>query len=289
MTEAPVTRLTVVADPSDLFGQPFTPAEAAAAGIGRAALERMVRRSSVVRLTRGVYLGAGVAITQAVRAQALGLIIGRRQTVVGRTAAWLHGCAADALLVGLERGRGVPVELRVPGERLSPGSTVVVDGIRTTTAVAAAADLTRRLSPEAAVAALDGLLRCGALGHRDLFPRGGSAPAPAGIPPETAARCDGRADGPAESVLRLHWLEARLPTPSPSVLVGGGRIALALPVHRFGVVIAGRVPEELRAGWSTRGWRVLALDGEQVLRTDAALVRAHLEREFHQHLLSQVG
>lgn len=265
---------------ADLWSEPFTPAVAARAGFGRSALERWVRDGSVVRLLRGVYLGARLDADPDTRIRAVGLVIGSRQTVMGRTAAWLRGCDAEALLVGLDPARGVPLELRAPGDRVDASGIELIAGLRVATGRIAAADLARRLDPGAAVAALDGLLGAGVIGHRELL---------AVVPGELAARCDGRARGPAESVLRLHWLDARLPTPCPGVLLAGGRMALGLPVHRFGAVLAGRAEAAVRDEWRSRGWRVLVLDAERLLRSDAALVRAHLEREFHQHLLSQVG
>jgi hypothetical protein len=276
-------------DREDLLGAPFTPALAARAGVGRAALERLVREGEVVRLTRGVYLGTGVDADPMVRAQGLRLVVGSRPTVIGRTAAWLHGCAADALLVGLDPSRGVPVELRARGTEVATSATVILGGLRTVTPVVVAAGLSATLPTVAALAALDGLVRCGALDQRALqsgllIPYDGPP-----VPPELAARCDGRADGPAESVLRSHWFDARLPTPTPGLVVGGARLALALPVHRFGVVLAGREPAGAPEEWRSRGWQVIRMRGDQVLGTEPALVRAHLEREFHRHLLDQVG
>lgn len=265
---------------ADLLGRPFTPASAARAGFGRAALERWIRDGTVVRLLRGVYLGSQVEADPGIRASAVGLVIGARRTVTGRTAAWIHGCDPAALLVGLDPARGVPLELRAPGSRVAPSAIVMRDGLRVVTAAAAAADLARRLPDAAAVAALDGLLLAGAIGHGELLRT---------LPGSLAARCDARAAGPAESILRVCWLDARLPTPCPGLLVAGARMALALPVHRFGAVLAGRAGAPARDEWRARGWRVLVLDPERVVSSDADLLGAHLEREFHQHLLSQVG
>jgi hypothetical protein len=110
---------------------------------------------------------------------------------------------------------------------------------------------------------------------------------------ELAALADGRADGAAESVLRLRWLDGRLPTPAPGLVVrtrgGSLRLALGLEVHRFGVVLAGRLSDPELAGLSLLGWRVVVVPPERVLRSDPAFLVGHLEREFHQHLLEQVS
>jgi hypothetical protein len=54
-------------------------------------------------------------------------------------------------------------------------------------------------------------------------------------------------------------------------------------------VLAGRLPGAVLTALSAHGWRVVELGADRVLRADAALVTAHLEREFHLHLLDQVG
>jgi hypothetical protein len=90
-------------------------------------------------------------------------------------------------------------------------------------------------------------------------------------------------------VLRLRWLHARLPTPTPALPVAGARLALGLEVHRFGAVLSGRLDDPELAVLSSRGWRVVVAAPERVLRSDPGFVVGHLEREFHLHLLDQVG
>jgi hypothetical protein len=137
---------------------------------------------------------------------------------------------------------------------------------------------------------LDGLLHAGATTHGDLITASGSL---ADVPGAARARelsaiADGRSGGVAESVLRLHWLSARLPTPTPAWRVAGTRLALALPLHRFGVVLAGEAPAATRLPAIAAGWRIVAVDGPQILSCDPASAGAHLEREFHRHLLNQM-
>jgi hypothetical protein len=282
-------------------GQPFTPAIAARAGIGRTVLDRLHREGRVRRLLRGVYVDATVPVSAAVRAQALRLVIGDRRIVVGTTAAWLHG-------VELPRPEPVsPPMIEVHGSapvgrpdrrptRYADRDLQVLEGVRCTTPLRTALDLGRQLPPDRAIAALDGLLALGAFRHTGLMAELSRFTGQPGIVQlrELAALADGRAQGPAESVLRLRWLDGRLPTPAPGLLVtapGGRRVrlALGLEVHRFGVVLAGRQPDADLAGLASAGWRVAVLGAERVLRSDPAFLIAHLEREFHQHLLEQVG
>jgi hypothetical protein len=279
------------------LGEPFTVAMAARAGIGRAALDRLHRGGRMRRLLRGVYVDATVPVSTAVRARALGLVVGGSQVVVGTTAAWLHGVdlprvdprAPERVEVHGRARRGHPDR----PVRHEPRDLTVVDGVRCTTPLRTALDLGRLLAPDRALAALDGLLGLGGFTHAALLaelPRFGGR---SGIVQlrELAAIADGRARGAAESVLRLRWLHGRLPTPSVGLMVrpGGVRLALGLDAHRFGVVVAGDLREPDLATLPILGWRVVVLGPDRVLRGDSALVTGHLEREFHLHLLDQVG
>jgi len=280
-------------------GRPFTRAMAARAGLDRVALDRLHREGRVRRLLRGVYLDATVPCSRAVRAEAVGLVVGPRQVVVGVTAAWLHG--AD-----LDRTAGpVPVEVhgrgRVPRYAArpvvySPRDLELVGPVRVTTPLRTALDLGRHLAPDRAITALDALLGLGAFSHTALMAELPRFAGQAGIRQlrELAAVADARADGPAESVLRLRWLAGRLPTPAPGwSLRGAGsarvRLALGLDTHRFGAALTGRLSDADLLAVSGQGWRIVVLDSSRVLHSAPEFVVGHLEREFHRHLLEQVG
>jgi hypothetical protein len=280
------------------LGDPFTPAMAARAGIGRAVLERLLREGRVRRLLRGVYVDATVSPSTSVRARALALVVGHGHVVVGTTAAWLHG-------VDLPRPEPMaPVALEVHGRgrhaarsaRYAARDVEVVEGVRCTTPLRTALDLGRRLAPDRALAALDGLLGLGVFSHSALMAEVARFGGQPGINQlrELAALADSRACGAAESVLRLRWLGGRLPTPTPGLLVpgpAGGRVrlALGLEVHRFGAVLAGQLRDAETAALAALGWRAVVVGEERVLRGDPTFVVGHLEREFHLHLLEQVG
>jgi hypothetical protein len=283
------------------IGEPFTPAMAARAGIGRAVLDRLFREGRVRRLLRGVYLDATVPPSVTVRARALALVVGGRQIVVGTTAAWLYGVETPRI----DPDAPVPVEVHGRGRAIAaPGRPVryaghdlqTVEGVRCTTPLRTALDLGRQLAPDRAIAALDGLLGLGAFPHTALMaelPRFGGQHGVVQLR-ELAALADARARGAAESVLRLRWLHGRLPTPTPGLIVSGRhagkvRLALGLEVHRFGAALAGRLGDAEVTSLRTAGWRVVVLGPERVLRSDPTFVIGHLEREFHLHLLEQVG
>jgi hypothetical protein len=270
--------------------QPFTPAIAARAGLGRAVLDRLHREGRVRRLLRGVYVDGTVPVTRTVRARALTLVVGSERVVGGATAAWLHGVEVP----GRDPHAPVAIDVCPPGGRAgryADRDLEVIEGVRCTTPLRTALDLGRQLSPDRAIAALAGLLALGAFPHTALMAELPRFTGQQGIIQlrELAALADARAAGAAESVLRLHWLRGPLPTPAPGLLIHGVRLALGLDTHRFGAVVAGRHRDaELRA-LAAQGWRVVVLGEDRVLRGDPTYLVAHLEREFHQHLLEQVG
>lgn len=277
----------------ELLSHPFTPSMAASSGIGRAHLERWWREGRIVRLVRGVYLGADVEQTSILRARALALVVGRRQIVVDRTAAWVHGAEP------LRDRPGMPVPLDLHGRRrpvggpvpFGPDEVILLGGVRCAAALRTALDLGRQTAPERALGLIDGMLRAGSLRHQDLLDASESC---AGLPGsrqlrELAAMADGRASQVAESVLRLRWYDACLPTPTPALRVAGSRMSLGLPVQRFGAILADQADGADLARWRSAGWTVLPLDRERVLTSDPGYLSEHLEREFHQHLLGQAG
>ena len=106
-----------------------------------------------------------------------------------------------------------------------------------------------------------------------------------------AAQVDARSTGMAESMLRLHWHAAHLPTAVPGMLVAAGprlvRLSLGVERRQFGAVLAHQVSAADLLALEGAGWRVVVLAEERVLRTEPAIWVRHLEREFHQHLLAQ--
>lgn len=288
--------------PQDL---PFDRRTASAAGIERAALERLLRSGAVRRVLRGVYASAGAPESRSFRAAAVSLVAGERAVVLDRTAAWVHGVGREALTG--ERSTVVPLDLlarsasaRHRSRRLAAHDLERLGGLRVTTPLRTALDLGRLLPPERALACLDALLRGGAFTHAALL---GELARMTGLPGvgqlrALAVQADARSASAAESVLRLHWHAARLPTPVPGMPVRAGgrlvRLALAVERRQFGAVVSG----QLLAGEVTSadlgvldagGWRVVVLGEERVLHTDPATWRRHLEREFHQQLLAQAG
>lgn len=278
---------------TSLLDGPFTPAMARGAGISRWVLERMAVEGRVRRLLRGVYLAPTVAETLEVRARAVGLVVPAEAVVVDRTAAWLHG-----IDLPVEPSDPVPpVEAVVLGPRgrtrrsLSSRDVTTTGGVRLTTPLRTALDLGRLLAPDRAQGVLDTVLREGRCTHRELLAELSRFSRHGGIVQlrHVVALADARSHGAAESALRFRWFTARMPTPVPGLVVEGTglRLALGLPVQRFGVVL-GHADRAQTVAAEARGWRVVAVDPEQVLHGDADLVVHRLEGEYFQQLLRDV-
>ena len=96
--------------------------------------------------------------------------------------------------------------------------------MRLTTPLRTALDVGRLLPAGQALAAMDALLAGGSFTHAALLaelPRFGGH-AGVGQLRALAAQVDARSACPAESLLRLHWNAARLPTPVPGMPVAAG-------------------------------------------------------------------
>ena len=279
--------------------QPFTPGLARAAGLDRSALDRLHRAGLVNRVLRGVYAAAAAPDTVGFRAAAVALVVRRDVVVVDRTAAWIHGVD-----VRLRASIGDPVPLdRVSRSRrdsvgrrqLTGRDVVLVEGVHVTTPLRTTLDLGRLLPAGRALGAMDALLGVGSFSHTQLL---AELPRMAGCSGVgqlrlLAPQVDARAAGFAESVLRLHWNEARLPTPVPGMPVAAGgrlvRLALGVDRRQFGAVLLGRVSADDLVALEGAGWRVVVLPEERVLAGDPVSWTKHLEREFHQQLLAQTG
>lgn len=260
---------------------PFTPREARAVGVDEAALRRMLRAGVVRRVLKGVYVDATAEDGVDLRAAALARVAPRGRVVHGRAASWLWGVPVP----GTDRLE------TTTGRALGDRDVTERAGVRVTTPLRTALDLGRTLGAERALAMLDAYLRSRQVTQLQLLadlPRHAGRPGVAQLR-ELVARADGRAGNEAESVLRLRWLEARLPTPVPRLALGAQWLELGVAVRRFGAVFSGRLTPGELARARIAGWSLVELDAARVLGSDPEAVSGHLEREYHRHLLRQAG
>ena len=233
--------------------RPFTYATARReAGLESRDLKWLVDNAFLRRPVKGVYVASQLGDSLGLRCACLRLVVPPDAVVCDRHAGWLHG--AEMVLAPNEHLNLAPISVYLPpgrrlkngladgGERqLRPEDVVELHGLRLTTPIRTACDLGRNRWQERSLAALDQMLRLEAFSKEELL---GGVARFRGMRWVTCLRlmaplADGRAESPPESVLRLRWIEAHLPTPVPQLEVWNGadflaRLDLANEEMRFG-------------------------------------------------------
>ncbi|WP_121251296.1 type IV toxin-antitoxin system AbiEi family antitoxin domain-containing protein [Nocardioides ferulae] len=260
---------------------PFTPRQAEVWGVSRATLRTLVQRGLVRRVVRGVYAVLQAPGDLEFRARALHLVVAPDSVVTSRSAAWLHGvdvlprdARTTVVPVSVHRrpGRRVRRPGVASGERmLLPSDVVEVHGLAVTSPLRTACDLGRELWRFDALAALDQFLRLG-VDSAELLAEVGRFKGYRGVIQlrTLAPLADPRAESQPESALRLHWMDADLPSPVPQHWVCDDvgnpvyRIDIAAPEVRYGAEYYGaahhdgeaaRARDRERLAWlEARGW-----------------------------------
>jgi hypothetical protein len=215
--------------------RPFLRTEAVSLGVVDHDLAELVGSGWLRRPLRGVYYSDDLADTLALRMACLRLVVPEDAVVTDRTAAWLWGVttalapgdhlAAPQVSVFRQRGYRLRNELATSGSRdLVARDVALIDGIKVTTPLRTACDLGRLLSRDQALAALDGLVRDAGVSVDELRHEVTRFRGYRGVRQlrALAPLADGRAQSPAESILRLRWLDcSELPKPVPQLRLPG--------------------------------------------------------------------
>ncbi|TYL55802.1 hypothetical protein FXB39_00920 [Nocardioides sp. BGMRC 2183] len=273
--------------------RPFTRAMARAEGVAGQDLTWLVRNGFVRRALHNVYVASHLPDTLGLRCDCLRLVVPEDAVVCDGHAGWLAGATMTLapgehlelrpVSVFLPPGRRLRNGLCDSGERrLTPGDVTEIDGIQVTTPLRTAWDLGRSRWPDRAIAGIDQMLRLGRFERQQLVE---GVRRFRGMRWVTTLRAvaplaDGRAESPPESVLRLRWLEARLPAPTPQVEVWHdgrflARLDLANEDLRFAVEYDGEEwhgsPEQLEHDRVRRelvrdlaDWHVLAVGKKEL-------------------------
>jgi hypothetical protein len=269
--------------------RPFTTREALSAGVSRAVLSRLLREGYVRRLLKSVHVTAQVPDGLFLRAQALRLVVPPHAVITDWTAVWLYTGLlpwGDHLHVPrvslfLPAGKGrLRNGLCVSGERaFLPSDLTSVGGLQVTTALRTAWDVGRLSRRDTAIGGLDALFRGGYFSAAELVGGVERFRGERGVVQLRALApiADGRAESPAESVLRLRWLDlASLPEPEPQVPILDDRgveiyrLDLGVPELKFAAEYDGeefhtrdedRDHDDARRSWIRRegGWIVKVL------------------------------
>lgn len=289
-------QLALLDDSSPLpVDRPFTSSEAAALGVSRHLIRHLLREGYLRKVFHGIFVATQVPDSVDSRAAALSLVVPPTAIATDRTAAWLHGVP----ILPRTRTRDVPPlqifsdaesRLRRPGvssgiRALEAYDITTVGSVRVTTPLRTALDLGRLLWRFDALAALDGFLRAG-VSHLTLLAQVERFRGYRGVVQLRALAeiADARAESPAESALRLHWLESGAPTPEPQVWVYDGdrpryRLDLGLEECRFGAEYDGeqfhgpgqQAHDAARRAWLTDecGWTIQVFTSKDVYDPNA--------------------
>ena len=278
--------------------QPFTTRQARRLGVRPELLTRWCAQDLVRRMLKGVYVATSIEDSLTLRATALEFVVPPTAVVTDETAAWLFG--ADVLppgshleippvcmfqLAGNNRLRN---QLCASGQRtLLPEDLTAVEGIKVTTPIRTAWDLGRLRNRDRAIVALDGLLRLGMFERDELVEGVERFRRERGVVQlrELVPLADARAQSPAESVMRLRWLDGpSLPPPTPQTPVfdaSGNEVFhldLGIQQIKFGAEYDGeewhssdedKKYDEQRRGWIKRqGWTIRILRKRNVFGAD---------------------
>jgi hypothetical protein len=231
---------------------PFTLADATAAGLTQHRVRSLVREGLLRRLLKGVYVAAQAPDGPLLRARALALVVPHTGVIVDETAWWIWtGLLPSGAHLGIpplqvfhrHRHARLRNSLCVSGARsFLPPDISRVHGVDVTTPLRTALDLGRLTHRDRAIGALDSLLRGGSFGYEELLSEVDRFRGMRGVRQlrALAPLADPRAESPAESTLRLRWLDMpTLPPPEPQIAVTVGgvevyRIDLGVRELRYG-------------------------------------------------------
>ena len=183
-------------------------------------------RTRYERVFPDVYVARGVALSADTAARAGWLWSGGRAVVAGRSAAAVLGAKwIDSEPVELLHDNRSPVPgITVHGDRYAPDEVVEVAGIPTSTPARTALDLGCWHPLNVSVAILDSLSRATGLDPAEVAQLADRSPRRRGIRTarQALALCDGGAQSPKETWLRLILIEAGLPRPQTQIPVSDG-------------------------------------------------------------------
>jgi hypothetical protein len=237
--------------PRALQGQVFRGSLAISGGL---LTPHQLRSSAWVRVRHDIYADSRLERDHRLECEATGLWLPRGAVIAGPSAAYLYG-VEHAARFGDEVHVIAPPEqpsmgqrgIRVHHTQLAPGEIRATGGVRRTTPLRTAWDLTAWLGVVPAVSIIDGLLAAELVHPSALLELTRSRAGQRGC--RQAARAfdlaDGRAQSPPESVLRVRLVLSGLPRPVPQhpVVLPDGSVYhpdLSWPDYRVAVEYDGQ-------------------------------------------------
>ena len=255
---------------------------------------RQLRERSCRRLVQGVYADPGLVLDHRLRCAGVALVLPPGAAIGGHSAAAWHGApfAGPNDPVTVVRPPSVlwkgPREVRVRRAELADGDVEQRDGVPVTSALRTAWDVAGLESLGTAVAALDAMVRSGAVTQPELAARVADGVGRWGVVRVRRAvqLVDPRAESAPESRVRVALVMAGLtPVPQYEIWSAGaflGRVDLAFPEERVLVEYEGAHhfegtqvvrDDERFARLEAVGWRVIRLSAADLRDLDGVVVR----------------
>ena len=283
---------------------PFLGTEALAAG----AVSLRTLNSRYDRVHRNVYIPKGSEMTAADRAVAAWLWSGRQSTLMGLSAAAIHGSkwVDPSQPAELHRRNGKPVEgVLIHRDELVNGEVQSVAGMSVSTPARTAFDLGRRRGRTLAVIRVDALANASGLqaSSIELLSRRHAGVRGMRQLREVVDLMDGGAESPQETRTRLALVDAGLPRPQTQIVVDHWRIDMGYEEFKVGVEYDGAQhwtdPRQHQrdidrlAELLDRGWLIIRVSADMLrhrqvvlLRTCRALRQAGAEWPVIAHILA---
>jgi very-short-patch-repair endonuclease len=268
--------------------------EALAAGV----VTRQTLRTKYIKLHYNVYARKGVELDAADRARAAWLWSRRTATLVGSSAAAMHGTQYLPDDAPAELGHANPPS--PPGIVIRRG-TIAADeiclrqSIDCTTPARTAYDIGRRVSGDTAIIRIDALLNATGCKVKEVARIADRYPGARGIRRLRDAMdlADGGAESPKETELRLLLVRDGLPRPVTQIRVGRRRIDMGWPEWKVGVEYDGEQhwtnPDDYADDierleyLAAQGWIIVRVSSRQ-LRYYRPEILARVRRALAQYL-----
>ena len=267
----------------DVFdpARPFLGQEAIARGYLSAWELRTYYRS----VYRNVYVSKSAILTAADRARAAWLWCGGEATLIGRSAAAIHGTkwidgGLAAELCRLDRRH--PPGIKIRTYAISSDDLCWIEDIRLTTRVRTAFDIGRLYMLDRSVPILDALVRATDVKVVEIAALADDRRGAKGLRRLRAALelVDGGAESPQESRLRLTLVRGRLPVPETQICLtdesGSVRIRMDMGWRQWkvGVEYDGEQhwTDRNQRAWDIERLAIAESEGWAIVRVDAALM-----------------
>jgi very-short-patch-repair endonuclease len=268
--------------------------EALASGL----VTRQTLRTKYIKLHYNIYAEAGLKLDAPSRARAAWLWSRRTATLVGYSAAALHGTRwlpDDAPAELAHANQPAPPGILIHRGTIPDDEMCLRQSIDCTTPARTAYDIGRRVPGDTAIKMIDALLNatgCSVEAVEQTVDRHSGARGIRGIR-AALDLADGGAESPKETELRLLLVRDGLPRPVTQIRVGRRRVDMGWPEWKVGVEYDGEHhwtnPDSHAADierleyLGAQGWTIVRVSARQ-LRYDQAAILTRVRRALDQYL-----